>query len=280
VQMLQEILNKRLEDISVMWDRNALAPYQLSGFTSVTPEIFNKARSKGGFIYDVNPQAKATPLSEPPPPTYMEELQYLDGLFDQAAGFTPVSTGQGESGVRSGVHAQTLVRTSTPRLIDQASRIERQLAETGELALRIMQACDANIYITSDKNINFYLHQMPEGFQVAVDGHSASPIFAEDNMQKAILLARAGALDAEDLLHIAHLPNTELYLARLKQRQKAQAQLAQQQHQEELVKDVLGVPQHKQSGGRRLSQTMHSIAAALFVAATAVASAIAYGLPR
>ncbi|HEX3524767.1 MAG TPA: hypothetical protein VHT52_22095 [Stellaceae bacterium] len=248
VQMLQEVLNKRLRDIKVMWDRNVGAPQVLSGFTSVTEEAYFKILNEGGFLSDPNPNAKATKLTEPPPENYMEELQFLMGLFDEASGFTPVMSGQGESGVRAGTHAQTLVRTSSPRLIDQASRIERTLADCGYLGLSIMQAMDASIY-TTDKGKEFLLSQLPENFNVSVDSHSASPAFAEDNRQVAIALARAGAIDAEDLIHLTHPPGSEMLLARLRQRKKEQAQAAQQEEQQDLLRDVLRLPQRKQGGG-------------------------------
>lgn len=257
VQMLQDVLNKRLRDIKVMWDRNVAAPQVFSGFTSITEEQYFKIISEGGFLNDPNPNAKATKLSDPPPQGYLEELQFLMGLFDEASGFSPVMSGQGEPGVRAGVHAQTLVRTSTPRLIDQAARIERQLADSGYLAFRIMQAMDAHIYTTADNKIDFTLHDLPDDFQVQVDSHSASPAFAEDNRQVAIALARAGAIDAEDLIHMLHPPGAELLLARLKQRQKKQAQAAQQQETKELIEGVLGFPpggrhgQQAGKGGRR-----------------------------
>ena len=250
VQMLQEVLNKRLRDIKVMWDRNVNAPQVFSGFTSVTEDQYFKIISEGGFLNDPNPNAKASKLVEPPPENYLEELQFLFKLFDEAAGFSPIMGGQGEPGVRAGVHAQTLVRTSSPRLIDQAARIERQLATSGYLALCLMQARDPSIYVT-DKGTEFTLEQLPDNFQVQVDSHSASPAFAEDNRQVAIALARAGAIDAEDLIHMLHPPGAELLLARLRQRQKQQAQAAQEQKQEDMLRDVLQLPQHRQQGGAR-----------------------------
>jgi hypothetical protein len=248
VQMLQDILNKRLRDIKVMWDRNANAPLVLSGFTGVTEEMYYKIVSEGGFINDPNPNAKTSPLTQPPPEHYLEEIDFIWKMFDEASGFSPVMSGQGEPGVRAGVHAQTLVRTSSPRLIDQAARIERQLAETGYLSMRIMQAMDPSIYET-DKGTQFYLHQLPGNFQVQVDSHSASPAFAEDNRQVSIALARAGAIDGEDLIRMLHPPGSELLLARLRDRQKAQAKAAQEQKQEEMIRDVIGLSQHKQAGG-------------------------------
>jgi hypothetical protein len=248
VQMLQDVLNKRLRDIKIMWDRNVAAPQIFSGFTSVTEEDYFKIINEGGFINDPNPNAKAQKLVDPPPDNYLQELEFLFGLFDEASGFSPVMSGQGEPGVRAGVHAQTLVRTSSPRLIDQAARIERQLAESGYISLRIMQAMDPSIYVT-DKGTEFTLVQLPDNFQVQVDSHSASPAFAEDNRQVAIALARAGAIDAEDLIQMLHPPGAELLLARLRQRQKAQAQAAGQQKQEDLIRDVLQIGQHRQGKG-------------------------------
>jgi hypothetical protein len=253
VQMLQDVLNKRLRDLKVMWDRNVNAPQVFSGFTSITEEQYYKIVNEGGFINDPNPNAKTAQLLQPPPQNAMQELEFLFQLFDEASGFSPIMSGQGEPGVRAGVHAQTLVRTSSPRLIDQAARIERQLAQSGYLALRIMQAMDAMIYKT-DNGIDFLLSDLPDNFQVQVDSHSASPAFAEDNRQVAIALARAGAIDSEDLIHMLHPPGAELLLARLRQRQKKQAQAAQQEEQKELIKDVLHLPNRKSSsggGGRR-----------------------------
>jgi hypothetical protein len=253
--MLQDVLNKRLRDLKVMWDRNVNAPQVFSGFTSVTEEAYFKIINEGGFLNDPNPNAKASKLLDPPPENYLEELDFLFKLFDEAAGFSPIMGGQGEPGVRAGVHAQTLVRTSSPRLIDQAARIERQLAESGYLAMRLMQAMDPGVYVT-DKGTEFLLTEIPDNFQVQVDSHSASPAFAEDNRQVAIALARAGAIDAEDLIHMLHPPGAELLLARLRQRQKDQAKAHQQDKQEQFVRDILQLPDRSRShhaggGGRR-----------------------------
>lgn len=249
IQMLQDMLNKRLRDLKVMWDRNVAAPQVLSGFTSVTEEMYLKIINEGGFLNDPNPNAKAAPLLQPLPEGAMEELQFIFQLFDEASGFTPIMSGQGEQGVRAGVHAQTLVRTSSPRLIDQAARVERQLAESGYLSLCIMQSQDGSIYQTNDNKIEFTLKQIPGDFQVQVDSHSASPAFAEDNRQLAIALARAGAIDAEDLIHMLHPPGAELLLSRLRQRQKKQAQQAAEEKKEQMIRDVLRIPEHKQSAG-------------------------------
>jgi hypothetical protein len=253
VQMLQDLINKRLSDLKLIWDRNARAPKAMAGYTNLTDETYLAVLSAGTYINDPNPNAKVQELTQPPPPNYLEELEFVWKMFDEASGFTPIMGGQGEPGVRAGVHAQTLVRTSSPPLITQAARIERQLADAGYLAFRLMQSMDPSVYIT-ESGAHFTLAQLPEPFQVLVDSHSASPAFAEDNRQLAIGLARAQAIDAEDLVRMLHPPNAELILARLKQRQKQQAQAAQQEKQEEMMQAALtgkAPSGPRRAGGRR-----------------------------
>jgi hypothetical protein len=230
VQMLQDMISKRLRDLKVMWDRNAAAPYTFSGFNSITEEQYYKLISEGGFISDPNPNAKANKLTEPPPPGYLEELEFIWKLFDEAGGMSPIMTGQGEPSVRAGVHAQTLVRTSSPGLIDPATRIERQLADSGYLAVRLMANNDPRIYST-ESGTDFLIEDFlkaHDNFQVEVDSHSASPAFAEDSKQTLIALARAQAISPEDLIEGLNPPNRELILAHMKQRQAAAAKAAQQ----------------------------------------------------
>lgn len=250
VQMLQDVLNKRLRDLKVMWDRNAAAPYSFAGFNSITEEQYYKLISEGGFISDPNPNAKASKLTEPPPGGYLEELEFLFKMFDESGGFSPIMTGQGEPSVRAGVHAQTLVRTSSPGLIDPATRIERQLADSGYLALAIMANNDPRIYST-ESGMEFLLKSFLDAhdtFQVEVDSHSASPAFAEDSKQTAIALARAQAIGAEDLIHMLNPPNADLLLAHLKERKAAMAKAEQQQAQQAAL---TGQPPPGQAAGRR-----------------------------
>lgn len=222
VQMLQDIYNQRMRDLADMWKRAASPNIQFTGFQGVTDETYMKLVQEGGFVYDPNPGAKASSIFQPPPPEFYEEIANLKKSFDEVSGFTPVLSGQGEAGVRAGVHAQTLVRTSSPRIIDQAANVERQLADSGYLAFRLMQAQDGDIQFTPSGE-SFLLKQLPDDFQIEVDSHSASPAFHEDNRQTAMVLAQSGAIDAEDLIRLLHPPNADLLTARLRQRRAAAA---------------------------------------------------------
>jgi hypothetical protein len=271
--MMQDVLNKRLRDIKIMWDRNVAAPRILSGFSSVTEEQYFKIINEGGFLNDPNPNAKADKLSEPPPQGAIEEIEFLLKLYDEAGGFSSIMAGQGEPGVRAGVHAQTLVRTSSPHLIDQASRVERQLAECGYLCTRLMQANDATVYET-ESGIEFHLIDLPgDNMQVQVDSHSASPAFAEDNKQTAIALARAGAIDSQDLIHMLHPPGAELLLARLRERQKDQAKQHEQEEKKEMMMAAITGKAPSKGGGKGggKGMTMHSVIGWFLMAAAGIA---------
>ena len=159
--------------------------------------------------------------------------------------------GQGEPSVRAGVHAQTLVRTSSPALIDPAVRIERQLADSGYLSVMLMANNDPRIYNT-ENGIDFEIADflgMHENFQVEVDSHSASPAFMEDTRQTALALAQAQAIDASDLIEILNPPNAQLLLAHLRERQAAAAKAKQQQDQEMIAHGIN--PANQNQPGRR-----------------------------
>ena len=51
-----------------------------------------------------------------------------------------------------------------------------------------------------------------------------------------------------DLIRMLHPPGSELLLARLRDRQKAQAEQAKKDKQEEMTRDVLHLSQHKPAG--------------------------------
>lgn len=225
---LQDALNEKLRGIQRRWRRNDDPPTLLTGFSGLTPESYDKITEDGGFLVDQSPAAKAQRLTEPVSPQDMEEVGWLLQSIDRALGFAPVLQGQGESGVRAQGHAETLVRTASPPLLRMAARTERQLADSGYLSFRLMQENDAKVYEGAG-NEQVLLSQIDPEFGVEVDAHSASPAFADMAQQKVMMLAQAKAIGAEDLIELLHPPHTDLLIARLHERQAAEAKAAQAQ---------------------------------------------------
>ena len=119
--------------------------------------------------------------------------------------------------------AATLARNSSPRMRDRALLVERQCAELGDFALKMLQAKDAEVFKAS--KLEFMLNQLPDDAKVTVDSHTSSPVYQEDSERKAFALHKAGAIDAEDLIMLTHPMHEDTLRARAKQRAEAQAAL-------------------------------------------------------
>jgi len=149
------------------------------------------------------------------------------------SGFPEILQGKGESGVRAGAHADTLVKTSSPPLRDRALQVERELALAADLSLTIKEAKDASRYWTNAESLEtikkstFLLTDLPDDWRVTVDSHSGSPIFANESAQLVTYAHKSGVVDGEYVIDNTALPNKDEAKIRLKEKQKQQQQLMQ-----------------------------------------------------
>lgn len=218
-------INRLTDNIAMIFNLRAKPPRAFSGFQSLTDEKARALLAPGGQITEAAIGAKVDSLAPEMPPEALEYLDKLDSIFDGVAGFTNILSGQGEPGVRAGVHAGVLLRTSTPRLRDRALMAERQAGNFGQLCLGMLQTKDATVLVgRGGERDTFMLSQLPPDAEVSVDSHTSSPAFVEDNERKAYALAKAGAIDGETLIEMIHPPREELLKTRLAARQAAQAQ--------------------------------------------------------
>lgn len=226
---LQEMLTEKLGGIRRMWRRNVRPPIIFSGAEGNIPESWDAMENDlGGYMVDAGVNAKAQPVTTPVGPQEIEEVQWILSAMDSQTGFAPVLQGRGESGVRAQGHAETLVRTASPPLLRMAARTERQLADSGYLAARLLQQNDPTEYRTED-GLPYRLKMVSDDFGIEVDSHSASPAFADVARQDAVLLMQAHAIGPEDFIELIHPPHTELILKRLKAREAQAAAMQQQQ---------------------------------------------------
>src|SRR5205823_1872120 len=133
-----------------------------------------------------------------------------------------ILSGQGEPGVRAGNHAQTLMKTASPRLRDEALTTERQCADFADKVFVGMAAKEAQAYWVGDPmqgGNEFLLSQLPDDREIMVDSHSSSPIYEEDHKDIAGFLAKAGAVDGEDVLTMLPVPDRDRLIERLCERQ-------------------------------------------------------------
>ncbi len=238
IYKLQDLLNSQIRDITRLTRLNSAPPRVLIGFSGMNQEKYKVMNRPDGFISEENPTAKIETLKSEIPPELFQAVDKTVGYFDDVAGFMPIMTGQGETGVRAGVHAQTLARNASPRMRDRALLVERQCVDVGDFDFKLLANKNAQVFKTESEG-EFLLSQLPEDYRITVDSHTSSPAFSEDNERKAFQLARFGAIDHEDLIMLTHPPHEDRLILRAKQRAQAEAQMMKE-HPELLAKKGKG----------------------------------------
>lgn len=225
----QQMLSARINNVDQMYRLNADPPRVFRGFSGMNETKAKALLSPGAILADGAPSGTTAvdTLERPIPQGYLEYISKIEQWFEESAGFTAITSGQGEPGVRAGVHANTLLRTSTPRLRDRALLIEKQVAKVGEVCFSIAAHKDATTLTASD-GTEFLLSQLPDDCSVVVDSHTSSPAFSGEAEQKAFMLHKANAIDNVDLIRLTHVPNEDQLIENERARQKDHAALLEQ----------------------------------------------------
>jgi hypothetical protein len=234
IYRLQDLLNDQIMDMTRLTRLRADPPRAATGFAGLNLEKYKTLKRPGGFIAEENPNAKIANLAPELDPEIFAAIKETKDYFDDVAGFAPILMGEGDAGVRSSAQTQTLTRNATPRLRDRSLLCERQVANVGDFCLKLCGVKNAELQKTDKKQV-FLLDQLPEGYRVSVDSHTSSPVFQEDAMNKAFALAKAGAIDGEDLIRLTHPPHEDSLILRSRQKAAAQAKMLQE-HPELLTK--------------------------------------------
>lgn len=228
LQPLQDTLNMRVDDMTRLLSLRSAPPMAYLGVSGMTREKHRALMARNGMISDSSPGGKIERLAPEMPPDLLQQVDAVLRYMDDVGGFSPIMQGQGDAGVRAGVHAQTLVRTGSPRIRDRALLVESQCEDMGDLAFKFLQAKQARVFETDEQDPKarqkFTLSQLPDDANVVVDSHSASPAFSEDARNLAFALAKAGAVDGEGLLLLTQPPLQDTLIARYRKRAEAEAQ--------------------------------------------------------
>lgn len=193
-----------------------------SGYDGVTDEVYGMARL-GGYL-NMPMGASVNDLTPKFPPETVPMLEFLMRIIDQLGGFDNILSGQNEQGVRAGSHANTLLKTASPRLRDRSLLAERHCAATADLTWGVRQAKDPCNYWTDPTSIetidktSFKLTDVPEDGQIVVDSHSSSPIFQDDHAAWVQAGVKDGFVDGESAIEMSPLPNKELLLQRYREK--------------------------------------------------------------
>lgn len=204
-----------------------------SGDAGITDEIYSQLRvsgwmnlPQGADIKDVTPKF---------PPELLPMIKWVIEIINTIGGFPEIMQGKGESGVRAGVHANTLLKTASPDMRDRSLLVERQCATCADLTLQMMEAKDdQNYWLKADNPIQdveetkFLLADLPDDWRVTIDSHSSSPIFADENAQLIFQAKKMGTVTDEYVIDNMPFPNKEMARVQLREKEAKQAKMLQE----------------------------------------------------
>ena len=198
-----------------------------SGVDGDIDEMYDSMRSSG--YTNLGQAGKVEDLTPKFPPETLPYMKSLIENFNMIGGFPSVLQGEGSSGVRADSHANTLLKTGSPRLRSMSLAVERDCAQAADLTLSLKEIKDGSRYWTKADTMDdvekssFLLSDLPEDRRVAVDSHSSSPIFMDDHQQLVSFGAKVGWVGAEEGIKMLPFPNQELLVAKYREREANKA---------------------------------------------------------
>jgi hypothetical protein len=188
-------------------------------------EVARRLRSPGGIAAAMEPNAALQPLGIALTEEQFRLLDLAERYFAEASGVPELlAGGPVPGGIRAGVQLTQLAGIGATRIRRMALQVEQAVSDLAWRVWVLLQRHDATSHVTPTGQ-RFLLAQIPAS-GVHVSAHSASPIFAEQLMAKALALHRAGALSGEDLVDLLDPPNREALKRRARQMAEARAQMA------------------------------------------------------
>lgn len=224
----QGLLSELLEDTRRLMGMQFDKLLAFVGDDGLTDEKY--AQFRGSGYISLAPGASVNDLTPKLPEQTFTYINLISKMMEQISGFDNILSGQGESGVRAGVHADTLVRTASPRLRDRSLLVERQCADAADRTLELMEIHDDRAYHSGDPQAptEFFLKLLPEDRRVTVDSHSSSPIYEQDHKELIAFGVKHQFIDGESAIDMLPLPMKDKLKLRFRESQEAKAKLIQE----------------------------------------------------
>lgn len=222
----QGLLSEWLDDLRRLMGAQYDKLLVFIGQNGVTDEIYDQFRGAGYLNLDQG--SSVNDLTPKLPQEAMQCIEMIIKFMEETSGFGNILSGQGEPGVRAGNHAQTLLKTASPRMRDRAILVERQCAAFADSVLSGLEAKNNKLYWT-DKNDGeereFYLSQLPDDRRVSVDSHSSSPIYEDDHRSLVGELMKLGIIGGDSALDLLPVPMRDLLKTRWKDMEAKKTQM-------------------------------------------------------
>ena len=162
---------------------------------------------------------------------YAEALPMLAAIIqymEMICGFDNLLSGKGEPGVRSGAQVNPMLKTAGARLKDRSLELERQCAQAADLRLTLMEYKDGRYYWTDPKKqeeTSFLIGDLPDDRRMVVDGHTTSPVFADEHQQLLTAGLKLGVVDKRSYVEMMPFQNKDTLIQRIDEAERKQQEL-------------------------------------------------------
>jgi len=120
------------------------------------------------------------------------------------------------------------MKTAGARLKDRSLETERQCADAADLRLALMEYKDGRTYWTDAKKMEetaFLLSDLPKDRRVVVDGHTTSPVFADEHQSLIVNGLKLGLVDKVSAIEMLPFQNKDVLITRIHEAEEKQAAL-------------------------------------------------------
>lgn len=182
----------------------------------------------GAYWASDNPMSKVEDHRPPMPEDLFKEFNEIGALMMEQSGLTEVVAGKNSGGARGGQQQKQMQITGGGQIRKVAIGLEKALVRMGDLGLKLKMKNDDG-HIRMPDGTEFVAAQMPDDFNIRVDGHSHSPLFTMETKELAALLFKAQAIDREWLIRMTGASEKQNLLHALRSRMKAEQEARQQE---------------------------------------------------
>jgi len=230
----QMLLAEWMDDIRRIMGNQYDKLLAFTGYDGISDEVYAASRASGYF--NGPPGSSVNDITPKLPSEALQVVEMLLKQMEDMAGFGNILSGQGEPGVRAGNHAESLIRTASPRLRDRSLIVERQCSDAAEKTLAKMIVVDGDVYQTAnpsskaDEAKEFQLHMLPEDWELEVDSHSSSPVYEQDHKDMTSFGLKAGIINGQTAIEMLPFPNRDLLVTRYHEMQANKAVADREKH--------------------------------------------------
>lgn len=215
---LQKWTNERLDQIHEILESQVDPARVFSGFMGLSDEKAGAFGGPGSWVTDSLPNAKVEDHPLKMPENLFDDYDQIGKIFLEASGLTETVTGKGEGAVRSKGHAKQLATTGSGRIRKVATGLEPSLVKLGDTGLKLTMKNSTDKLRTADGGELLPSQFAERNWHMRVNGHSHSPLFAEESREMAALLLKAQAIDREMFVRLLHPMNEDNIIHALRKR--------------------------------------------------------------